>query len=203
MKIKIATFAALAAVMLTATGCSGSRNSSSESAPVADTSVTTAFTEQTEAASQELSTEVTPTVEPPSTDPTMPEGETAEPPESPTDDISVDFAGDNVDESEICVTNCGYGTPVNVKYTAAHTVTDFRILAISCTNISDDGEITYETTELYSQPELAAGNSLIAALEFIGDIPNNGISFVDENDVTRFFAMGMSGRDGSLYLSEF
>lgn len=43
----------------------------------------------------------------------------------------------------------------------------------------------------------------VAGLEFPGDMPSNGISYVDADGVTRNFAVDMSGMDGSLFLWEF
>ena len=38
---------------------------------------------------------------------------------------------------------------------------------------------------------------------FFGTIPNNGISYVDGEGVTRRFVLDQSGEDGSLLMTEF
>lgn len=40
-------------------------------------------------------------------------------------------------------------------------------------------------------------------MTFSGDIPNYGISYVDEQGTTRNYALEVSGKDGSILLSEF
>ncbi len=207
MRSGIILTAAMAAISITATGCAADNNSSSQISSGTDSTVTSGTNSaastttglQTDAPTQELSTEAAP----PSTDPTMPDGETVEPPELPAAAVSADYADESVDESQVCVFISDFGMPVYVSFTAEQTVTDFKILNISFHDISEDGEITYDISELYSQPEFSAGQTLYAALEFPGDMPTNGISFVDSNGAARYYALGMSGMDGSLFLSEF
>ncbi len=207
MRTKMILAAAIAAVSITATGCAADNNGSSQVSSGTDVPVTSGTNSaastnsglQPDAPAQEPSTEAAP----PSTEPAMSEGETVEPPELPAAAVSADYADESVDESQVCVFISELGIPVYVSFTAEQTVTDFKILNISVNEISEDGDIIYDISELYSQPEFSAGQKLYAALEFPGDMPTNGISFIDSDGVTRYYALGMSGRDGSLFLSEF
>lgn len=207
MRSRMIIAAAIAAVSITATGCAADSNGSSQVSSGTDAPATSGTNSaasttsglQPDAPTQELSTEAAP----PSTDPTMPEGETVEPPELPAAAVSADYSDESVDKSQLCVFISDLGIPVYISFTAEQTVTDFKILNISVNEISDDGDITYDISELYSQPEFSAGQTLYAALEFPGDMPTNGISFVDGDGTTRYYSLGMSGRDGSLFLSEF
>lgn len=81
-------------------------------------------------------------------------------------------------------------------------VRDFKVLALSFDEISEDGNIRFSKKELYSQARLTPDRPLVVTTVFYGDIPNNGVSYVDKDGVTRTFAVDMSGEDGSLYLSE-
>jgi len=63
--------------------------------------------------------------------------------------------------------------------------------------------MTFDVEELYTLDRLTADRPLVVSTTFYGLIPNNGISYVDETGTTRFFAVDMSGEDGSLYLWEF
>ena len=145
-----------------------------------------------------------PSAEPPSTDPFIPTAETVETfvPQETT--VHVDYAQDDyvngaVDEFNIPEDFAG----VRVLFTTNKTVSDFKILHLTCETIDDDGNITFAVEETYSQPELTPDRPLVAGLEFPGDMPSNGISYVDADGVTRNFAVDMSGMDGSLFLWEF
>ena len=91
---------------------------------------------------------------------------------------------------------------VKVVFSAESTVSDFRLLSIAMQDIDENGIFTFSAEELYSQPELTPGRPLEADLVFLGDIPNNGISFTDADGNVKYFSVDMSGMDGSLILWE-
>ena len=198
--------AAITAFAILLTGCGGNSPGSSgateEVSQVTTSQSTTADTSDTSKSDTEPVDN--PTAEPPSTDPFVPTTETAEPfvPQETT--VHVDYAqGDYVngavDEFNIPEDFTG----VRVWFTTNETVTDFRILHLTCETIDDDGNLTFAVEEVYSQPELTPDRPLAAGLEFPGDMPSNGISYVDTDGVIRKYAVDMSGRDGSLFLWEF
>lgn len=82
-------------------------------------------------------------------------------------------------------------------------VRDFKVLSLSDGDMDDDGKMHFKTKELTSYDRLTPERPLVVKTVFYGLIPNNGISYVDENGATRTFAVDMSGEDGSLYLWEF
>ena len=82
-------------------------------------------------------------------------------------------------------------------------IQDFSILSLTLEDISEEGEVTFSWETLYTREALEEGQALIVTTCFYGDTPNVGISFTDENGNIRFFAVDMSGEDGSLYLWEF
>lgn len=216
--------AAAAALAILLTGCSGNNSSdpadsvnpvdsadsvnSAEDSGASTSQTSAADTSGTGGADTEpavVSTVEVPSEELPSTDPYVPTAEqTAEPPVRPETTVHVDYAqGDYVngavDEFNVPADYTG----VRVLFTADKTVTDFRILFLTCETIDDDGNLTFSVEEVYSQPELTPDRPLVAGLEFIGDMPNNGISYVDADGTSHSFAVDMSGMDGSLYLWEF
>ena len=91
---------------------------------------------------------------------------------------------------------------VKVVFSTESTVTDFRVLSISMQDYDDSGNFTFAAEELFTLAELTPERPLEAGLQFIGTIPNNGISFVDPDGNTKYYAVDMSGRDGSLFLWE-
>jgi len=90
-----------------------------------------------------------------------------------------------------------------VAFWTAGRAAHFRVLALSCEGVADDGRMLFSTEEVYVQDELTAERPLVVAMTFYGDIPNNGISYVDESGAERMFAVDMSGEDGSVLLWEF
>ena len=90
-----------------------------------------------------------------------------------------------------------------VLFAASSPVKDFRLLAIALMDADSDGRPVFRTEEVYCQDVLTPERPLVAYLDFFGDLPSNGISFVDEQGDTRCFAVAISGRDGSLQLIEF
>ena len=64
----------------------------------------------------------------------------------------------------------------------------------------EDFEPAWEETE--SLGSLDAGESAAVTLEFIGDMPDNGILYTDEAGDVHVFALEISGEDGSLVLWE-
>ena len=82
-----------------------------------------------------------------------------------------------------------------ILFTARRPVSDFQVLAL---DMNEDYEFEAETVS--SLGELTPDAPLRVSLSFYGDIPNNGISFVDEDGTLCRYAVDMSGEDGSLYL---
>ena len=81
-------------------------------------------------------------------------------------------------------------------------VKDFRFIEVGYkeenTNI-----VFFENKVSYSLDELSPEKPLVVTWMEQGSIPHRGISFIDENNTTRYFYVAMSGEDGSLFLVEF
>ena len=81
-------------------------------------------------------------------------------------------------------------------------VTDVHVLSLTYVDRDENGQIVYSGTDMDVFEELIPGTPLRITMEFVGDMPNVGISYVDEKGERKLKAIGMSGRDGSIYLEE-
>ena len=81
-------------------------------------------------------------------------------------------------------------------------VTDVHVLSLTYVDMDENGQIVYSGTDMDVFEELIPGTPLRITMEFVGDMPNVGISYVDEKGERKLKAIGMSGRDGSIYLEE-
>ena len=90
-----------------------------------------------------------------------------------------------------------------MTFTARRPVRDVQVLSLDMTGFDDDAGITFDTETVYKLDELNPDAPIRLSLTFYGDIPNNGISFVDEDGATHRYAVDMSGDTGALYLWEF
>lgn len=104
-------------------------------------------------------------------------------------------------EKEVVV-NSGEGS-TRLVFAADKPLKDFKILALEFEDFTEAGNISFKTEDACVYGELAPGEPLVAEIVFYGDMPNNGISFVDENGKEHRFAINVSGKDGSLGLMEF
>lgn len=90
-----------------------------------------------------------------------------------------------------------------IYFSAEHPVENFRELSLTFESVDDDGTVRFTAEETYNHGTITPETPLLVRMELIGTIPNNGISYVDCNGDTRYFALNVSGFDGSLLLTEF
>ena len=83
---------------------------------------------------------------------------------------------------------------VQVTLRAMEPVTDVQLL-----NLEWDG-ITVSWEEGALLGNFDAQQEVTITVEFIGDMPNNGIMYTDEAGSTYYYALDISGEDGDLYL---
>ena len=105
--------------------------------------------------------------------------------------VSLEWGGD--DEG---MTEDGTAT---VILTPLAPLKEVRIVSIEWSEMSDDGLPEYSLETLFSWDEMQPGEPVTLSLEFIGELPNNGIAYMDENG-DHVYALDISGYDGSLYL---
>lgn len=92
---------------------------------------------------------------------------------------------------------------VEIVFTCARPVKDFKVLALTLKDVDENGNADFDVEEKYSADELNPGRPLVVTTVFYGDIPNNGISFTDNDGNTKRYTVSVSGMDGSLILAEF
>ena len=92
---------------------------------------------------------------------------------------------------------------VRIAFQTDETVDDFQILNLELVDVSQDGVPTFRSELRSMIPELTPDKALVVTVEFIGDTPNNGISFVDTDGRRKSYAVDVSGMDGSLYMIEY
>jgi len=79
---------------------------------------------------------------------------------------------------------------------------DFKFIEIN-TAADDIDDWFVEGKVLYSLPALTPWKPLVIEMTFFGEMPTRGISFTDEGGTVRNYCIAISGRDGSLILTEF
>lgn len=90
-----------------------------------------------------------------------------------------------------------------IYFSTENTVEDFKVLSLTFESIDDDGNVKFTVEEIYNCGTMTPEEPQLIRMELMGTIPNNGISYVDTNGQTRYFAVEVSGYDGSLMLTEF
>lgn len=85
---------------------------------------------------------------------------------------------------------------------AREDVTDLRVYQLSFEDVNEAGSAVFESVEVYRQDLMSASLPLGLTLTFPGDMPSYGISFVDDSGQLHRYAIGESGMDGSLYLTD-
>ena len=117
--------------------------------------------------------------------------------ENPTP-ITANFADDALLQSgnfHLCNADTTEGV-TRVAFRATETLTDVSFYSIVFTETFDKGE------ELYTLPELTADKPLVADVLFAGDMSMFGISFTDSEGNICSYILSVSGRNGTLVLSE-
>lgn len=89
-----------------------------------------------------------------------------------------------------------------VLFSTGDGVEDFRLLALELEDVSETGNMTFTSRELYQQDTLTPERPLMVEMTFYGDIPSYGIACVDASGAEHRFVLEISGEDGSLLLRE-
>ena len=91
---------------------------------------------------------------------------------------------------------------VDIAFTANYNAKNFRFIAVAYTEVNGKFVLKEEKV-LYSYGTLSPKKPLVISTTFYGVIPNRGIAFVDINNVERYYALSLSGKDGSVQLIAF
>ena len=82
-----------------------------------------------------------------------------------------------------------------------YAVKDFKVLGIEASPMSNS--LSFSTEELYALDELSSDRPLLLNMTFYGLLPYYGVSYVDDSGETISYSINMSGKDGSVILTEF
>ena len=115
--------------------------------------------------------------------------------------VNIDFATDDILSAfdgyiQAAAPDADYDdTSVDVIFTTSAAARDFSITRLFHPDY-------FRNEVLLSQYELLPEEPIVFSMVFHGDIPSTGISYLDENDETKYFYLTISGEDGSLLLVE-
>ena len=87
-----------------------------------------------------------------------------------------------------------------VLLSCEYAVKDFKVLGIEA---SMSSSLSFSTEELYALDELSPDRPLLLNMTFYGLLPYYGVSYVDDSGETISYSINMSGKDGSVILTEF
>ena len=87
-----------------------------------------------------------------------------------------------------------------VLLSCEYAVRDFKVLGIEA---SMSSSLSFFTEELYALDELTPERPLLLNMTFYGLLPYYGVSYVDDSGETISYSINMSGKDGSVILTEF
>ena len=76
-----------------------------------------------------------------------------------------------------------------VVFSVNHPIKNFKVLSLHFKE--------------YTKDVFRPDRKLLVKFTFFGSIPNNGISYTDSTGKTRYYTVDSSGKDGSLYFTEF
>lgn len=90
-----------------------------------------------------------------------------------------------------------------VMFTTDIPVTNLTMMGLTDPVFGDDGSMSFSTIEYFNMRDLNPGRGRLVNVAPIEDIPQEGYSYTDIDGRIRFFAICMSGEDGSVYSQEF
>ena len=89
-----------------------------------------------------------------------------------------------------------------VRFSFNEPVSEFKVLAIEVTDVTEEGKLVYNSSVSFDGGSYDAGEALVIEIPFMGDIPNNAISYKDPDGTEHILFVSISGKDGSVTLSE-
>lgn len=190
------TSAVCVSFILSAAGCSGKTEATTEASTSETTTTATTAAESSSESSKD-------TEGPAGKGADNTDASSASSASSPAK-ITVEYADeDKLDkDNTVSISLVNEGQLTSVLFTTDTEVKDFKILSLEFTNVDDNGNPKYKYETVYSQPALTPGSNLVAQILFAGDIPNNGFAYTDTDGSLKIFALGLSGEDGSIVVTE-
>ena len=128
--------------------------------------------------------------------------------EETSEDTSASVSSETEKETETEIEYDFYATEdgeaeTQVMFTTDIPVTNLTLMGLTDPEIADDGSMSFGTVEYFNMRDLNPGRGRLVNVAPIEDIPQEGYSYTDIDGRIRFFAICMSGEDGSIYSQEF
>lgn len=95
------------------------------------------------------------------------------------------------------------GTLSKIVFSVNCPVKDLKFLNVELIDVDDNGKANFSSQEIYSQNVLEPQKPLVVEMNLPETVPTHGISYTDGNGQTKKFIIGLSGQDGSIFLTEF
>ena len=89
-----------------------------------------------------------------------------------------------------------------VVFATDSTVRNFKIVALTVTDITDEGAVSFVYDVMYTYGSLTPEKGFAVTMSLPETIPFYGISYTDGTGETRIFSVNLSGFDDSVYLAE-
>lgn len=90
----------------------------------------------------------------------------------------------------------------NVLLESEHPLSDVKVLKLLDVKSTDSEILSFDAQVVYKKEKLDNENPLVIKMSFYDTIPYWGISYKDEKGNSHTYAFNMSGKDGSMFLSE-
>lgn len=90
-----------------------------------------------------------------------------------------------------------------IYFSSDEVVREFKSFTLVLDSFDDDGTVHFSMEDIYEYEDMMPGEGIVFQFEPAGAIPNTGISYLDNDGKTKYFAVEVSGYDGSLLLSAF
>ncbi len=91
---------------------------------------------------------------------------------------------------------------VRILFTTDAAVREFTFLGLTFTGESD-GTLRFETEEIYTADVFTPEHPVVIGMTFVGAVPDRGICYADADGTEHYLSLDLSGKDGSLLLTEF
>lgn len=88
------------------------------------------------------------------------------------------------------------------SFACSEKLSDFKVLALTDITISDDGKLSYKEVTKQTFGELTPQKPIEVKLEIMGDLPEYAISFKDPLGHPVKMLLSISGKDGTLLLTQ-
>ena len=95
------------------------------------------------------------------------------------------------------------GSLSQIVFSVAQPIKNVKFLNVELIDVDDNGKANFSSQEIYSQNVLEPQKPLVVEMNLPETVPTHGISYTDGSGQTKKYIIGLSGQDGSIFLTEF